>query len=572
MAATVTTPVASDGGGAGAARFFSSLTGRYLVVSLLLAIAPLATTVVLYDRHTAELTRRLSDQKLDAALTVTANRLAAFLRTKAYQLETLAELPQLAALTARFDLAALDARARALLVAEADAPDVYAIWVLDRGDRVIGLVPGLLAAEPTTRGELQRAIATLPRVASHGAELIGPSVPEDGRPGWFLLRREIAGGAGALALQIRLASLTEHLAGAALEAYVPVLHAPGGLLLQTVGTSWAGGAPTARGAALAEGWYPAVVPAGITPPPYDAMRWTLIAAAVASGAAIAFAFARLSRRIRRRVAPLVAGAQAVARGQFDVTLPERGGDEIAQLSHAFNEMSARLRTLVQAQIENEKRALMGEFAVGIAHEVRNPLATLRTSVQALAARESEPARREMLNLMLEEIERIDGVVEGLLSFARPHRPQTGAVRCAELLRRVVALAAPLAQDARVVVALDGDTEIRLKVDPVHAQQILMNLVLNALHAMPDGGRLTLSAGRGDGVGEIMVADTGTGFGADIADKVFEPFFTTKHNGSGLGLSISRQLARINGGELTIESRAGAGTTAIVRLPLAEPGP
>jgi two-component system sensor histidine kinase AtoS len=539
------------------------------MISLLVAIVPLIATVVLYDRYASELVLRLAGQRVESSLTATANKLSDFLRTKSFQLEALADLPQLAR-PAKMDLGALDARAQALLGLEADSPDVYGVLFLDAADRVRAVLPGQSSPEAMASDETGLALAGLPRVEVHGAELIGPMLPADGRPAWFLMRRGLGNAGLSVALQVRLASLTELLSGAALDVYRPVLGTPGGRLFSPVGTQWRGSAELVRGPEIAPGWYPAMYPVTTAlPPPGGSVRYALIGLATLCGAVIVASFVLLGRRIRRRIAPLVAGADAFARGELALEIPARGDDEIAKLAQTLNRMSAQLRSLIHSRVESEKRAVLGEFAASVAHEVRNPLATIKTSVQALGAREENPARRELLSLIVEEIERINQVIESLLGFARPSEPQRAEVSARDLLRRIAALAGSMAEESHVKVSIRDEPDLRLLVDIGQAQQILMNLVLNALQAMPEGGLLRLGAHREAGFGCISVLDTGPGMSNDVAQKVMEPFFTTKPGGTGLGLPLSRQLAEMNGGGLELVSAPGAGTTATLRVPLAE---
>lgn len=549
----------------------SSLSARYFVVSLAAAILPLAATVVLYDRYAADLILRLSGQRVESSLTATASKLTDFLRTRTYQMEALADFPQLARL-GEVGLSGLDPRLLALLRFEADSPDVYAVLFLDRTDRVIASLPGQSAIEPQMRNEAGPALAALPRVEFHGAELIGPMPPRDGRPGWFLIRRMLAGESLSVALQVRLASLTELLPPAPLELYRPVLHTPAGRLIEPVGTESSGGQALLDGPEIAPGWYPAMVRVpGELPPPGATVRHLFIALVALCAGILVLIFVRLGGRIRRRVQPLVEGARAVGRGELLLDIPVEGDDEIATLARALNRMSAELKSLIESRIETEKRAVLGEFAAGVAHEVRNPLATIRTSVQALAMRDEDPARRELRELVIDEIERINRVIEDLLAFSRPRDPERSEVSARDLLRRLAALAGSMAAESRITLSVLGEPDLRVLVDAGHAQQILMNLVLNAIQAMPAGGTLTLRAYRAADFACFAVADTGAGMSEDTAGKVMMPFFTTKAGGTGLGLAVSRQLAELNGGRLAITSAAGAGTTVTLCLPLVAGG-
>ncbi|PIV71532.1 MAG: two-component sensor histidine kinase [Rhodocyclales bacterium CG17_big_fil_post_rev_8_21_14_2_50_68_7] len=546
----------------------ASLSARYLVVSLLAAIVPLAAAVTLYDRYAADLVLRLADQRVESTLAATASKLGDFLRNKAYQLDGLADFPPLAQI-AGTQVGDLDTRLLTRLQVEADSPDVYGILFFDRADRVIAALHGQSAIEPELRDEAGPALAALPRVDFQGVELIGPMLPPDGRPGWFLIRRAIAGQAISVALQVRLASLSELLSGASLDVYRPLLHTPGGRLIEPVGTQWRGDLPLVRAPETAPGWYAALYRVSPQLPlPGTPARYVFIAAAALCGVLIVLIFVYLGVHMRRRLKPLVAAAEAVGRGEFALDIPAGGEDEIAMLARALNRMSAQLRALIRTRVESEKRAVLGEFAASVAHEVRNPLATIKTCVQALGSREEDPARREMMQLVTEEIERINAVIEGLLGFARPHDPERTEVSARELLRRLAALVGPMAEEAHVALSVLGEPELRLWVDAGQTQQILMNLVLNALQATPEGGTITLRAWREAGFACLTVSDTGHGMSDEVAHKVMEPFFTTKPGGTGLGLAVSRQLAEMNGGSIEIASLPASGTTVTLRLPLA----
>jgi two-component system sensor histidine kinase AtoS len=157
----------------------------------------------------------------------------------------------------------------------------------------------------------------------------------------------------------------------------------------------------------------------------------------------------------------------------------------------------------------------------------------------------------------------------ILAFGRPRPPRRAAIRAWEVARRLGSLVATESERRQVDFTVQGDSHVLAQADPDHLQQILMNLVLNALQATPAGGLVMVRIHReGDAVA-VEVRDTGAGIPADELGEVFEPFYTTKPSGTGLGLSISRQLAELNGGSLALESAPGHGT--IARLLLAGPG-
>lgn len=319
-----------------------SLSARYLFVSLLAALVPLVATVILYDRYAADLVVRLADQRVESRLTAAGSKLTDFLKTKAFQLETLADFPELAQL-AHGDLNRLDARLLNLLRYEADAPDIYGVLFFDEAGRVLAALPGQGAAGSPLWEEREFSVGMLPRVEFQGTELIGPRLPSDGSPGWLLLRRRIGSEGVSVALQVRLASITELLTGATPEVYRPVLHTPGGRVFSEVGTELRTEAPLIPGPDIAPGWFPAVLrEAPALPSPGATVRYAMIGLVAASAAVLVLLFMQLGARMRRRIAPLVAAAEVVARGDLALDVAVEGRDEIATLARALNRMSAQL--------------------------------------------------------------------------------------------------------------------------------------------------------------------------------------------------------------------------------------
>lgn len=232
---------------------------------------------------------------------------------------------------------------------------------------------------------------------------------------------------------------------------------------------------------------------------------------------------------------------------------------------------ARLRRLYRA----ERLATAGELAAGAAHEIRNPLTAIRSTIQYLhdTLPEDHPGRPEASGL-LEEVDRIDEIVEGLLSFARPREAVFAPLDAAEVARQSVALVATRCRKQGVAVDAALDEAIPMIGDESLLKQLVLNLLLNALQALPEGGRLAVAGRpipppRGEpperGGAFFEIADTGPGIPEDVREKVFDPFFTTKPGGTGLGLSICYGIAERHRGEVEIGDRTGGGTVVRVRL-------
>lgn len=229
----------------------------------------------------------------------------------------------------------------------------------------------------------------------------------------------------------------------------------------------------------------------------------------------------------------------------------------------LREQKARLKRMYRA----ERLATAGELAAGAAHEIRNPLTAIRSVIQYL--RTDYPAGSERAGLIdevLAEVDRIDGIVEGLLSFARPAEARFERVDLVELLRHGIALVSARARAQRVATELALPDSLQVHADPNLLKQLLLNVFLNALQAMPGGGVLRLAADLRGGIAEIRATDTGCGIAPEHVERIFDPFFTTKRDGTGLGLSTSYGIVERHGGELEVESAVGRGTTIRIRLP------
>jgi len=229
----------------------------------------------------------------------------------------------------------------------------------------------------------------------------------------------------------------------------------------------------------------------------------------------------------------------------------------------LREQKSRLKRMYQA----ERLATAGELAAGAAHEIRNPLTGIRSAIQYIRGDYPQGSdRASLIDDLLNEVDRIDEIVSGLLSFARPQEVRFEVVDLGELLRQTSALLINRVRSQRVLLNMDVPEEIRLNADPNLLKQVILNLLLNALQAMPDGGSLGVVAQTRGGVVWVRVTDTGSGIAPEHLERVFDPFFSTKREGTGLGLSICYGVVERHGGEISVESDFGRGTEVTVRLP------
>lgn len=233
----------------------------------------------------------------------------------------------------------------------------------------------------------------------------------------------------------------------------------------------------------------------------------------------------------------------------------------------YEQQRIRMSSLYRA----ERLAITGQLAAGAAHEIRNPLASIRSTIQYLRSRltgDSESA--DMMGMLVNEADRIETIVKGMLSFARPEEPKLEVTNLAEVATQVVSLVEPTAHKAKVKIETHFPHQTaEILADKNQLGQVFLNVLLNALQAMPDGGLLSIrvvargSAGM-DGW-QVEVSDTGSGIPDEQLESIFDPFFTTKKKGTGLGLSISHSIIRSHGGRIDVESAVGKGTRVIVRF-------
>ena len=226
-------------------------------------------------------------------------------------------------------------------------------------------------------------------------------------------------------------------------------------------------------------------------------------------------------------------------------------------------MEERIRQL-------DRLAAVGRFASSVAHELRNPLTGIATGVQYLSRGFPEgDERHESVAFILREVVRLNTIIQDLFTAARPRDLVLSRTLVAEILRRVVRSLAPLAESSGVRIVLeDADLWPEAMVDGDQVQQIFLNLVENAIHATPAGGRVTIRSVRRTAPPEIVVTveDTGTGMEPDQMARIFEPFYTTKAKGTGLGLFVAHGIVQRHGGTIEVESEPGRGTRFRVALP------
>jgi two-component system sensor histidine kinase HydH len=219
--------------------------------------------------------------------------------------------------------------------------------------------------------------------------------------------------------------------------------------------------------------------------------------------------------------------------------------------------------------QSEKLAALGQLATAIAHEVRNPLAVIRSAAQGLAERAPGDGAERACAFITDEIDRLNSVVSSLLAYARPLQLQQRPLRVAELFDRAALLARDELAAKQVRLRRDDPPGLpSVHADPDLVCQVLLDLLANAREAVDAGGEVTLEARPADGAVELAVADSGPGVPAEVRARIFEPFFTTRARGTGLGLAVARQIVEAHGGRIAVDDRPGGGARFVVRLPVA----
>ena len=231
-----------------------------------------------------------------------------------------------------------------------------------------------------------------------------------------------------------------------------------------------------------------------------------------------------------------------------------------------------VKALEAEVLQSERLSALGNLAAAVAHEVRNPLNAISMGLQRLKTEFQPTDDRDqyshLTELMLGEVHRLNTIVEQFLSLARPVEIKAEALPLPEVLKELAALEDGDAKRSKVKIRIVAAHNLPpLKADPAHLTQVLLNLMLNGLQAMPEGGTLTLEAKLSNNNFIIAVTDTGTGIAAEHERRIFEPYFTTKAKGTGLGLAISRRIIEAHGGTLTAANQPGAGCRFEISLPL-----
>ena len=309
----------------------------------------------------------------------------------------------------------------------------------------------------------------------------------------------------------------------------------------------------------------------------------------------------ISRHLLGPLDALSRESEAIAAGDFSHRVEIRGRDEIAALGEKFNAMAGKIQQLVSslaahrdrledevhartAELEREqderreldrqmfqmeKLATLGELTMGIAHEIGNPLAGMKAVTQALQYEDDLPTGvSEALKRLEAETDRLTDFLKSFHGFAAPQATQLESVPLAAAVADVLFWLRKEARSLNIEIVADISPDLAVQADLHQFKQVLLNLAMNAVHAMPQGGKLVIAAHPvDDGYAQIDVRDTGSGIAPELLARIFDPFFTTRADGTGLGLAIARKIAQAHGATLTVASTVGQGSCFTLRWPL-----
>jgi signal transduction histidine kinase len=228
-------------------------------------------------------------------------------------------------------------------------------------------------------------------------------------------------------------------------------------------------------------------------------------------------------------------------------------------------------TIEEQLRQSERLSTLGEMAAVLAHEIRNPLGSIRATAEILRDdyQPSSP-KYEFLDIQIKETDRLNRVVEDFLRMARQRPQELHRCRLHDELETIVTLTVPEARRREVALTLiPAPEEVTVCADGEKLRQALLNLVINALQACQPGGKVTIGISQHDTSAEIRISDTGPGISLKLQQRIFEPFFTTKPDGTGLGLAVAQKIIISHNGSLRLEDAPGQGACFIIGLPLAQ---
>ena len=303
------------------------------------------------------------------------------------------------------------------------------------------------------------------------------------------------------------------------------------------------------------------------------LTWLISGIAMVVISLVALTSHLIGRNLSNPIQNLVQFTRQVAEGKLDGQCNVKSDDEIGDLTTAFNQMTRDLRDSRNELVRAERLATAGRMAASFAHEIRNPLSSMRMLAQMLMQKKELPVsrREQSVGYILEEIKRIDVIVKGFMDFARPAALQLESHNLNGALEEVLNVMGANLNHHQITLVKKFAPELPpIRFDRDKLKQGFMNIMLNAMEAISEGGTVEVTTSRHEDRVQIDVLDTGVGIPSEDLEQLFEPFFTTKVQGSGLGLSNTERIMEQHGGRVTIRSAEGEGkkgTRVSLWLPL-----
>ncbi|OGB99511.1 MAG: hypothetical protein A3G35_18830 [candidate division NC10 bacterium RIFCSPLOWO2_12_FULL_66_18] len=316
-------------------------------------------------------------------------------------------------------------------------------------------------------------------------------------------------------------------------------------------------------------------------------RWQIAAIGLISLVVGSLSSIVLAQRITKPLQALTRGVAAVGHGDLTQRIDIQTKDELGELAHAFNDMTAqlaRVRDLEERLRRADRLAALGTMAAGIAHDIRNPLTSILIFSQLMSLHHDDPDVRQKFDRVVpRELERVQGVIEDMMELARPAALNLEPTNLNEVLTQALELYEEQAATQGVKVAREFDPDLPFcNADRKRLHRCFSNLLANAIQAMAKGGDLAVhtslvsdvpaaaspSAGAPpDAMIRVTIADTGQGIQPDRLSSIFDPFYTTKEKGLGLGMAITHRIVEDHTGTIDVQSQVGLGTTFTIHLPV-----
>jgi signal transduction histidine kinase len=283
----------------------------------------------------------------------------------------------------------------------------------------------------------------------------------------------------------------------------------------------------------------------------------------------------MTRKVLRPILILNEGVKMVGDGELGVEVPVVGTGEIKELALSFNRMSGKLKELINtiksAQehlIRTEKLYAVGEFSAGVAHEIKNPLTSIKMLMQTVRQKKQALTNKD-IKVIEEEIDRMDHIIIEFLALARPERAEKTEVNINNILEEVITITKPKIEQSAIYLEQNILSELPI-INGNHdaLKQVFLNIFLNSIQAMDSaGGTLSIETSTNDDNLSVIIKDTGVGIPEEDLKKIFDPFFTTKNEGTGMGLTLTHNIINDHSGKIYMDSTPGMGTTVKVELPL-----